>query len=96
MEESGSLLHGEGEVMPIYVKPSGDTAGGNKGFIVVLKNMSDRDQEYSFTVPYLKSFLAEEVTVQETVKAQIDVTHQKALILMPPHSLKLVRISQIN
>jgi hypothetical protein len=93
-EETGCLLRGEGEVMPVYIKPSREAKGSNKELIVVLKNLTDRNQEYSFTVPVFPSFTAQEVTVQEKGIKQIEVINQKATIPIPPHSLKMIRVTQ--
>lgn len=95
-EEMGSLFCGEGEVTPIYVKPSREAGDSNKGFIVILKNHSDKNQEYSFTVPVFQSFQAEEVTVQEKVITQLEVIDKKAKLHMLPHSLKLIRVTPSN
>jgi hypothetical protein len=93
-EENGILLKGEGEVVPIYIKPSQKTGECNNGFIVVLKNMTDQNQKYTFTIPDFHSFKAEEITVQEKKKAPLPVINQWASINMPPHALKLIRVVQ--
>ncbi|MDF2514422.1 MAG: family 38 glycosyl hydrolase [Herbinix sp.] len=93
-EESGVLFKGEGDVLPIYVKPAQKTGEGNHGFVVALKNMTDYNQKYTFTIPDVHSFKAEEITVQEKSKAPLPVINQWASINIPPHALKLIRIMQ--
>lgn len=91
--EEGSLFCGEGEMIPMYIKPSKEKS---KGLIVVLKSFSDETLEYSFTIPAFPDFTAEEVTVQEKPVTQLPVVSKRAYLTMPPHSIKLVRITQRN
>ncbi|MDF2842580.1 MAG: hypothetical protein K0R00_1006 [Herbinix sp.] len=95
-EESGSLLQTEGEVMPIYIKPSNLVEDGYKGFVLVLKNFTDQEQKYSFSTSIYSSYCAEEVTVQEKPIKQIEVNNQKVTLTMPPKAFKLIRITQSN
>jgi hypothetical protein len=92
-EESGILLQGEGEIVPIYIKPIRHHEKGRDGYVVVLKNMTDRQQKYSFIAASITNLKAEEITVQEKKVAELPVENQWASILMPPYALKLIRIS---
>lgn len=93
-EETGKFIEGDGGAVPIYMYPSAKyRQAGREAFVLLLKNMTDQEQEYSFTVPNGKNIRAAEVTVQEKNIADIAVPDQPVTVAIPARGMKLVQVS---
>ena len=91
-EERGILLKGEGEVVPIYVRPAKDQDDKKKAFIIGLKNMTDKEQRYTFAIPDFMNTGAHEITIQEEIKNPLTITDNVVSVNLPPHGFKQVRV----
>lgn len=91
-EQSGVLLEGIGDILPLYIKPSMKTVEGKQGILIALRNTTDQIENYRFTVPIYQDFQVDEVTVQEKTKQSVRVVDHFAYISLEPRELRLYRI----
>ncbi|WML41484.1 hypothetical protein RCG19_07490 [Neobacillus sp. OS1-2] len=88
-EESGQLLAGEGEgIVPLYIKPAAD----NNGFILTLRNLTEKQGTYTFSVPGKTIISSSNVSILEEDLSEIEIINGAINITLLGRQHQYVRV----
>lgn len=88
-EESGQLFAGDGDgIIPLYIKPASD----NNGIILTLRNLTEKQETYTFSVPGKTIISSSIVNILEEDRNEIEIINGSINITLQGRQQQYVRV----